>query len=231
MSFWIRNITLAIVLGIVAYLLLANMDLITEYALGESADEPATEVTSTESFKTDEAPNDPVVRETNEEKNTANKAAEGLSNFYASIRPGLDGKGPTIRKNIVYLNEPTGSLEDILEARKMITRPYRKNWRGDTESRPFRTGETLYQMLAFYAERQGLEVVWWLDRDFIVKDPFRINKNIVRTSYQIGKAIEGHFENGVDIYFCHQHRNITLISGENTYLSQNCTLLDSQTAR
>lgn len=232
MSFWIRNLIFGTILAGVAYALLANMDMISEFASGftGSSSEAVVEEAPKEEFKTDTTPNAKPEPQSRSERSSTNKAAEGLSNFYASIRPGLDGKGPVVRKNVVYLNEPQGSLEDILEARKMITRPYRKSWRGDVSSRPFRTGETLYQKLAQFGEEQGLEVVWWLDKDFIVKDPFRINKNIVRTAYQVGKAVEGHFENGIDVYFCHQHRNITLISGGNSYLAQNCTLLNSQNA-
>ncbi|QOL26931.1 TcpQ domain-containing protein [Thalassotalea sp. LPB0316] len=231
MTFWIRNLIFGAILAGVAYVLLANLDMISDFANSfTQSTEQKSEDDTQETFKTDAAPTAKPTPESQDERKSSNRAAEGLSNFYASIRPGLDGKGPVIRKNIVYLNQPEGSLEDILEARKMITRPYRKNWRGDRENRPFRTGETLYQKLDEYGQQQGLEIVWWLDKDFIVKDPFRIDRNIVRTSYQIGKAIEGHFENGVDVYFCHQHRNITLISGENNYLAQNCTLLDAQNA-
>lgn len=228
MTFWIRNLIFGAILAVIAYVLLANMEMISEFASDfTDGAEKSMEETVEESFKTDTAPTVKPEPESRSERSSSNKAAEGLSNFYASIRPGLDGKGPVIRKNIVYLQEPDGSLEDILEARKMITRPYRKNWRGDKENRPFRTGETLYQKLDQYAQQQGLEIVWWLDKDFIVKDPFRIDRNIVRTAYQIGKAVEGHFENGIDVFFCHEHRNITLISGESAYLSQNCMLLDS----
>ena len=121
--------------------------------------------------------------------------------------------------------EPKGDLEKILEARRLTTRPLRKNWTGKTESHPFRLGETLFQKLSEYAQDNGLEVIWWLNRDFLVKDAFRVNKNIITTSYQVGKAIEGHFENGLSIYFCYQQRAIVLIEHDIPYLANECMLL------
>ena len=59
----------------------------------------------------------------------------------------MNEKGPKVRNNIVYLPEPSGDLAQILEAKRLITRPLRKNWTGNTENHPFRLGETLFQKL------------------------------------------------------------------------------------
>ena len=140
----------------------------------------------------------------------------------------MNKKGPKIKNNVVYLPEPQGDLINILEARRMVTRPYRKNWRGSIQSRPFRQGETLFQKLSEFASQEGLELIWWLNRDFIVKDPFRINKNILATSFQVGKAVEGHFQNGMSIYFCYQHRALVMIEDTHEYLNRECQPLRSR---
>ena len=75
-------------------------------------------------------------------------------------------KALKLENNIVYLPDPKGDLEKILEARRLITRPLRKNWTGKTDSHPFRLGETLFQKLSQYSQENGLEVIWWLNRDF-----------------------------------------------------------------
>lgn len=158
-------------------------------------------------------------------KKSTNSAADGLSRYYANLRGDLDGKGPQIRNNIIYLPEPDGDLVQLLEERRSITRPLKKNWTGRTDSHPFRNGETLNTKLSEYTKNNGLELIWWLNRDFIVKSPFRVNKNIIKTSYQVGKAIEGHFENGLSIYFCYQQRAIVLIEYAIPYLTKECLKL------
>lgn len=160
-------------------------------------------------------------------KKSTNAAAEGLSKFYASISSDMSGKGPKIRNNIVYLPDPKGDIVKILEERRVVVRPLRETWQGTIKSRPFRLGETLFQKLSEYAKEDGLEVIWWLNRDFVVKDAFRINKDILKTAFQIAHGIEGHFVNGVSTYFCYQQRAIVLLDTEVPYFDEECILIKS----
>ena len=212
MFFWLRNIIISVVLLGLAYFLLANQEALF------SDDEILIEEVSADENK----PPPPPIK-----KKSSNSAADGLSKFYASLHGSGDEKGPRIINNIVYLPEPKGDLVKILEAKRMVTRPLRRSWDGTKFSRAFRKGETLYQKLSQYAEKDGLEVIWWLDRDYVVKDPFRINHNIIKTAKLIGQAIEGHFNDGLSSYFCYQQRTTVLISGEIPYLEEECLLLSS----
>lgn len=227
MKFWIRNAILGAVLGLLAYLFFVNQDFLTSLdgSMGQvSTIDPVTikadDFASTETVE--KAPK--VVKE----KKKKNAAAEGLSNFYANIYGDMDDKGPKIRNNVIYLPDPKGDLIQILDARKMVVRPYKQNWRGSTKSRPFRKGDTLYQKLAEFSAKEKLEILWWINRDFIVKDPFRVNENIVRTTYKVSKAVEGHFENGLSVYFCYSHRAMVVIDDVMDYLDENCTLMKSK---
>jgi hypothetical protein len=224
MNFWLRNIIIGVILIGLASALLLNQEAL--FSISEEAADDIVTVTAdlhheehTETVET-ELEKKPV-----EAKKSKNAAADGLSKFYANLHGDKNEKGPKIRNNIVYLPDPEGDLEQILEARRLISRALPKNWTGKTDSHPFRLGETLFQKLSEYAQDNGLEVIWWLNRDFVVKDAFRVNKNIITTSYQVGKAIEGHFENGLSIYFCYQQRTIVLIENDIPYLANECMLL------
>lgn len=228
MNFWLRNIILGLILIGLASALLVNQDLLFSISQDAADDIAAAATTdlhhdaaeSTEPAAVAVAPETEVIRP----KKSNNSAADGLSRFYANLH-GIDEKGPKIRNNIVYLPEPEGDLEQILEAKRLVTRALRRNWTGKTDNHPFRQGETLFQKLSEYADDNGLEVIWWLNRDFLVKDAFRVNKNIITTSYQVGKAVAGHFENGLSIYFCYQQRTIVLIENDIPYLANECMLL------
>jgi len=223
MNFWLRNIILGVILIGLASALLVNQELL--FSLSQEA---ADDIAATTADLNHEEQVNPLAIEPEKEavrpKKSKNAAADGLSRFYANLH-GDDEKGPKIRNNIAYLPEPKGDLKEILEARRLITRPLRRNWTGKTDSHPFRLGETLFQKLSEYADDNGLEVIWWLNRDFLVKDAFRVNKNIITTSYQVGKAIEGHFQNGLSIYFCYQQRTIVFIEYSIPYLENECILL------
>jgi len=212
MGFWIRNAILAIVLIGLAVAFFLNKDLLLALDQEEAQTSTPDAETSTDASK--DSPKN------QQEKKKSNAAADGLSNFYAKIYGSK--KDRRIRNNIIYLPEPEGDLVKILQAREMVVRPYRKSWSGTTASRSFRKGETLYQKLYEYSADDGLEVIWWINRDFIVKDPFRIDKNILKTARQIGNAVAGHFPEGINSYFCYRQRTLVFVNEPLTYLNDEC---------
>jgi len=232
MNFWLRNIILGTFLVVLAWAFLANQDFLLSLdhpanKLDDSSDSstsaPATKTAQTGSDKTSKKPKPSLEHD--------NAAAAGLSKFYANLYGDTNNKGPKVRNNIVYLPDPKGDLEKLLKAREMVVLPYKKNWQGSVESRPFRKGETMYQKLAQYSTDDGIELIWWLNRDYVVKSAFRIEKSILKTTYQVGKAIEGHFESGLSIYFCYRHRAVVIIeSMPRPFLDEECTLLGAKTA-
>ncbi len=223
MNFWLRNIILGTILIGLAAALVLNQELLFSLSQDPSDDIAKISVDIHDEHVAEigmESTEKSVVRPTK----SKNAAADGLSRFYANLH-GDNDEGPKIRNNIVYLPEPKDDLEKILEARRLVTRPLPRRWTGETDSHPFRLGETLFQKLSEYSQDNGLEVFWWLNRDYLVKDAFRVNKNILSTAYQVGKAIEGHFQNGLSIFFCNKQRAIVIIEYSIPYLSNECILL------
>jgi len=230
MGFWIRNIIIAIILIGLAVGFFVNKDLLL--SLGDTPIQEASSTPTKASNKKAEttAPSTDKLHYQQGRK-ANNAAAEGLSNFYAKIYgDGISEKGPRIRNNIIFLPDPQGSLTEILQKREVKVRPYKRNWHGTTASRAFRKGETLYQKLAEYAEKDGLQIIWWLNRDFIIKDAFRINKNILKTAYQVGEAVAGHFPEGINSYFCYRQRTLVFINDAPEYLNEECSLLKARGA-
>ncbi|GAA0810460.1 hypothetical protein GCM10009111_01430 [Colwellia asteriadis] len=227
MNFWLRNLILGAVLLALAVAFLANQDLLLSLdgSLGQTSEDvapsPDPNAEATEIIKTTPKAVSPK---------PSNSAAEGLSKFYANLHGDMSKDGPQIRNNVIYLPELKGNLVELLETRGKMVRPYTKNWQGSIESRPFRKGETLNQKLAEYTEQEGVELLWWLDKDFIIKDPFRIEKNILATVFKAAKAIEGHFESGLSIFFCRNQRSIVVVKTEpHPFLEEECALLKSET--
>jgi hypothetical protein len=224
MLFWVRNIIFGSILAVLAYFFFANQDLLESFGGNEKAStakmiEKVDTITITPTKK--------IMPSKEVEPEKENKAAKGLSKLYANINGDPNVDTPTIRNNIVYLPPPSGDLEILLNARKKIVKAYPKNWRGSIESYPFRLGETIGGNLSDFAEQNKLKVFWRLNRDYVVKDAFRINKNILKAALQLGQGINGHFQNGVSIYFCYTSRSIVVIEGTKSYLDERCTLLKS----
>jgi hypothetical protein len=226
MNFWLRNILLGLFLIGLAWGFLANQGLLLSLDESLPEDEKTKPNTTEETVVSTSQISKSKVDKYLKEKNPDNAAASGLSKFYANLYGDTSGKGPKIRNNIVYLPVPKGDLAKLLQAREMIVRPYKENWLGSVESRPFRRGETLNQKLSEYAEKDGVELIWWLNRDYVIKDPFRIEKDLLKTAYQVSKAIEGHFESGLSIFFCYRQRAIVVIkTAPQPFLDEECVLL------
>lgn len=227
MNFWLRNLILGAILLALAVAFLANQDLLLSLdgSFGQTSEEVISAPISQSNTDTVKQIKPSPKAVTPEPKNSA---AAGLSKFYANLHGDMNKDGPKIRNNIIYLPELKGDLVELLETRGKMVRPYNKNWQGSIESRPFRTGETLNQKLVEYSEQEGIELLWWLEKDFIIKDPFRIEKNLLTTVYLASKAIEGHFESGLSIFFCPKQRSIAVIKTEpHSFLDEECTLLKS----
>lgn len=229
MNFWLRNIILGLFLTALAWGFFANQDFLLSLdgSLGKvdqsAISSSVTSVTPLPQQAKSSANN------YQQGRTSTNAAAIGLSRFYANLHGDMDEKGPKIRNNIVYLPDPKGDLTKLLQAREMVVHPYKKNWQGSIKSHAFRRGETLNQKLAEYSDKDGIDLIWWLNRDYVVKDPFRIEKDILKTSFQVAKAIEGHFESGLSIFFCNRQRAIVIIeSAPQPFLDEECILLASE---
>lgn len=222
MGFWIRTAIIGIILIGLGVAFFLNKDLLLSMTQ-EVVEEPASSVEN-KKVEDEQSGSDKNKPKPDEKKKKTNAAAEGMSNFYAKVY-GDDGKRK-IRNNVIYLPEPEGDLIEILHARSKVVRPYSKAWGGEKESRPFRKGETLYQKLSDFAGKEGVEIIWWINRDLIVKDAFRIDKNLVKTAKQISNALAGHFIDGVNSYFCYRQRAIVMVNEQVPFLNEECTLLN-----
>ena len=164
--------------------------------------------------------------ELNETKYSDNKAADGFSKYYANIHGDSVQNGVEIINNIAYLPEPKGDLVKMLEAKRYASKPLANTWSKKTKNHAFRQGDRMFLKLKEYANKNNIEVLWWLNRDYVVKDAFRIKKDIIKTAAKVGRAISGHFINGVNVYICRQSRTIVFIEKPIDYIEKQCQKLN-----
>jgi hypothetical protein len=209
MGFWIRSAIIAAILIGLAVAFFLNKDLLLSSSQ-DDAQSSTLEASGT------------IKKQLNTKR--PNAAAEGLSNFYAKVYG--DKEDRKIINNVIFLPKPEGDLVKILQAREISTHSYPRNWRGAEENRPFRKGETLYQKLSEYSSNEGLDIMWRINKDFIIKDAFRINNDIINTAKQIGDAVSGHFPEGINSYFCYRQRTLVFVNEPMAYLDDECVHLN-----
>lgn len=154
-----------------------------------------------------------------------NQAAKGFSDFYAKVRNSLDlEKDESRQKFVLNIPEPEQSLEEVLSARDTGDVSLPKRWRGRFQSRRFRTGETLKSKLEEFAKEEGVTLLWWLPRDYVIKHPFQIEETVMGTAYKISKAIDSEFEKDLLVYFCPEQRALVMAQQANDMLRNRCQL-------
>ena len=152
-----------------------------------------------------------------------NAAADGLSLFYANIRAAAE-RSSNEDEYVIELDMPSTDLNSALQQRSKSVKPSTTKWRGEVKSRRFVEGETLKTIMKQYADEEGIEFLWYLHKDYIVKHNFRVEDNFVATLYQLGKAIDSDFEYEVKAYFCHNQRAAVITEKPSQYVRDNCIL-------
>ncbi|WP_404341021.1 TcpQ domain-containing protein [Pseudoalteromonas mariniglutinosa] len=159
-------------------------------------------------------------------KESKNAAAQGLSRFYASLRNQVN-KSNERDKFVLTLSSPDISLDAVLTQRARVVEPMPANWTGGVQPRRFENGSTLKDVLSKYADGENITLYWYLGKDYVVKDHFRVDSTFISTLYQVGRAINDDFENEVYTYFCFKQRAAVITELPSQYVRENCRRLRS----
>ena len=89
--------------------------------------------------------------------------------------------------------------------------------------RSFKAGNTLREAITRYAEQEGMQVIWDLDQDFIIKYQFQMDNTIVGSLSAIASAIDANFEAEVGTFVCPDQRTLVVTAEITPFLKNNCT--------
>ena len=101
------------------------------------------------------------------------------------------------------------------------------SWTGTSEPRRFENGSTLKGVLDQYAKSEGIQLYWYLSKDYVVKDYFRVDSSFTSALYQVGSAINDDFENEVYTFFCFRQRAAVITELPSEFVRSNCLKLNT----
>ena len=194
MWFWIKHLVATVVLLVLAYVLLMKPELIT--------------------FKSDtaDAPKPPV----------KTSAAKEFTNFYEQLRYSLDASNDSAKQYIVTLEDTSDALTETLSSRTNTVPALEASWQGSSVNRQFTTGSKIREQMRGYASDEGIELIWTLPRDYVVKHYFESGSNYLNALAEIVTAISPDFETPVLAYFCPKERAAVVTDKPNPFLQQHC---------
>ncbi len=151
--------------------------------------------------------------------------AQNMSDFYSGYRnssrhPREEDLGDFVMK--VNLGEEP--LDNRLKKMESLQKPVSGRWVGEHKHRTFKAGSTLRSAITDYAQSEGMQVIWELNRDFIVKHPFQLDDSILGSLKVIATAIDASFDGEVKAYMCPRQRSLVITSKSSEYLQKNCAL-------
>lgn len=150
---------------------------------------------------------------------------DGLSDFYREYRSQADKPQQEDGGNFVMdVKGSESSLNERLKSMESMQKPTSGRWVGEHRNRSFKAGASLREIITEYAQSEGMQVIWELEQDFIIKGHFQMDDTIVGSLNQIARAIDANFENRVLTYFCSKQRSLVITTEKTDYVRENCIL-------
>lgn len=150
--------------------------------------------------------------------------SKGLSEFYREFRK--SSTNPLSEEQSDFVLDVEGDaqhLDSKLKNMSSLVRPVDPEWAGEQKFRTFNEGSTLREAMSYYAEAEGMKLIWDLDQDFIIKHQFQTNNTVAGSLAKIASAINSSFEGDVTAYLCPDQGTLVVTAEETDFLKQNCT--------
>lgn len=154
--------------------------------------------------------------------------SQGITDFYSEYR--LSSRHPHPEKIgdfVRELNLPEKPLTDRLKNMESLQKTTADRWVGEHKFRTFKAGSTLREAITSYAELEGMQLIWELNRDFIVKSQFQMDNDIVGSLHKIARAIDSNFNGQVRAFVCPKQRSLVITEKINDYLIKECSEIQS----
>ena len=149
--------------------------------------------------------------------------ASNMSKFYSEYR--LSSRHPRedeLGDFVLEVKESDIPLTDRLQNMESLQKPITGRWVGEYKHRTFKAGTTLRSAITDFAQSEGMQVIWELDQDFIVKHQFQMESTILGSLRTIAKAIDANFDGTVRAFICPKQRSLVVTAKETPYLTKNC---------
>lgn len=149
--------------------------------------------------------------------------AKGLSDFYREFRMTADKPARSEGADMVLDVTPADqSLDERLQSMSSALKPADSRWEGEYKYRTFRAGNTLREAISSYAEQEGMQVIWDLNQDFVIKHQFQLDNTVAGSLAKIASAIDSNFEGRVTTFVCPKQRSLVVTEEVTDYLTSQC---------
>ncbi|GAA0856893.1 TcpQ domain-containing protein [Aliiglaciecola litoralis] len=152
--------------------------------------------------------------------------SQGMTDFYTAYR--MSSSQPyedDIGDFVMEVNPAKTPLDNRLKDMESIQSNIPARWVGEHKFRSFRPGSTVREAITDIAQSEGMQLIWELDKDFIIKNQFQMDNTVAGSLAKIASAIDSSFEDTVQAYICPKQRSLVIMEGSSPYVREHCTRL------
>ncbi len=151
-----------------------------------------------------------------------NPVAKGVAKFYAEVRQAIKPGAERLNDYTIKLPEPDMPMGQQLSSLDGKVEPASTNWRGASIKRSFKQNDTLKTALEQYAKKEGVELIWDLKYDYIVKNHFTESGNLKSLASKISSVVNADYDGEVTTYFCKDARALVITDKSDEYIQKKC---------
>lgn len=128
---------------------------------------------------------------------------------------------------VIPLEPSNAPLSEQLQAlnRPQINADEQFNWQGSVKQRAFAKDSTLMTNADTYSNAEGINLIWNLNQDFIVRHRFSSNNTVSGMLRELAGAIDANFVNTVQVYYCDKQRTMVITDQEEEILQTTCMIV------
>ena len=116
-------------------------------------------------------------------------------------------------------------LQQIDTIAASTDQPLPADWESQIVSHWFMEDSTLKENLSRMATENGLQLLWWLEKDFKVQAAFKVRADLLTTAERLALSLDSHFMFGPHAYICPQLRLLLIASDDEAARTRRyCTL-------
>lgn len=162
-----------------------------------------------------------------EQSTSDNPVAKGVAKFYAEVRRAVKPGSSRLDDYTIELPEQVRTVTEQLEVRGDTVQPGSTSWQGQTKKRSFKENDTMMTALQNFAREEGVEVIWDLKYDYIVKQHFSERGNLKSLVDKVSRVVATDYSGKVDSFYCPKEKALVITAEPESYLFDFCVTTKS----
>jgi hypothetical protein len=158
------------------------------------------------------------------QKKASKSVSESVSDFYAEFRQtSRDPIKEQFGEDTIILDDQNeAEVGNAIEQVSATNFEPIDNWQGDFKERAFAAQSTLMTEARAHIAKEGFNLVWDLEQDFVIRSRYQSNTTLVGMLEEIAGAVDSNFNQPIIVYYCYKKRALVITVRESTYLNVNC---------